>query len=322
MFEPNIAKEIRKKIDAVFYDGRVVPAHTENEHFYKDSEDGEVYASVTTKTSLLSRKYYKQMAADKAVEYIQKFLLENNDPEPEEIGKAFANARYQHEADLNQAGIWGTHGHDLIDAYMQDWIKNSERPQDINTYADQSISPQGICAGLGALKFFDDYTLFPIASEKKVISKKHRYGGTLDSLWLVGEVWKERIGDSSCSHTWGNKGEHVKCMKCGREEKLVLSLLDWKTSNQIFGYGSMGKYDYAMQVAAYAMALKEMAKVTCKSHWIVRFDKKEPKYEIGVIQDIKKAGEAFLAMNVVNDFARSHEAPILPLVVKKQRMTL
>ena len=320
MFEPNIATEIREKIDAVFYPDRVVPAHTEYEHYYRDSEDNEVYPSVTTKTSLLSRKYYKQMAADKAVEHIQTALINGVD----DMGPIFDEARKRHITDLEQAGTWGTHGHDMVDGYVSDWIKNAERPDDIVPYSIEETSPEGVCSALGAMKFFDDYTLFPIVSEKKIISKKHRYGGTLDSLWLVGEVYKERTGISHKHqvHVWANKGvDHVKCMECGREEKLILTLIDWKTSNMIFGRGSMGKYDYAMQVAAYNMALVEMTGIRPKKHWIVRLDKKKPSYEIGYITDIKRAGKAFIAMNTVSDFARSREEAVSPLI-RKDRIIL
>lgn len=311
MFEPSLATELRDKIEEVFPPERVVPAHTEHEHYYKDSYDEEVYPSVTTKTSLLSRKYYKQLAANKAVDHIQEYLINNREAEPEDIARVLQEARNKHVEDLDLAGMWGTHGHDMVDEYVRTWIETKERPKDIMVFAKSDTSPEGKCAALGAMKFFDDYTVFPIASEKKIISKKHRYGGTLDSLWLVGEPYKNRDGDKDCDHLWSETGKHsVACMKCNRKCKLFILLGDWKTSNAIFGYGQMGKYDYAMQVSAYAMALKEMAKITCQKHWIIRLDKYKPFYEVGTITNIKKAGKAFLAMNMVSEFARSSEAPV------------
>lgn len=322
MFVPSIALELREKINSVFYEGRVIPRHTETQHFYEDVTDNEIYASVTTKCALLSRDYYKQMAADKAVDHIVENIPRFSKMEPEEITEVFSYAREAHKHDLKRAGDFGTHGHDLVDRYVTEWIKTGSRPTDIKALVTPEISNEGVCAGLSAVKFFDEFTLFPIVSERKVLSKKHKYAGTLDSLFLVGEVYKGRVGEPRCNHWWFEKsGGKIKCDACKREEQLVLSLLDWKTSNQIFGVGSMSKFDYAMQVAAYSMAIKEMTKLTCKKHWIVRLDKKTPSYEIGVIADIKKAGKAFLAINEVSNYARSPQPPIEPLF-KKQVITL
>lgn len=319
MFTPSLALELREKINKVFYEGRVVPKHTETQHFYQDVEDGETYASVTTKTSLLSRSYYKQMAADKAVDHIQNHILKFGEMSPEQITEVFSYAREAHKHDLERAGLWGSHGHDTLDKYMQAWLKTNERPKNISDFfAD--ISNEGKCAALSGELFVHDYTVFPVASELRVISKKHKYAGTLDSLWLVGDVAPEN--QNRCVHTWFEKGKNkIKCHNCGQTETLSLLLGDWKSSNQIFGYGAMGKYEYAMQVAAYDMALTEMVGIKCKKHWIVRLDKQRPYYEIGVITDIKKAGKAFLSMNMIDGFAHSKIAPIEPLN-KKNIITL
>lgn len=316
MFTPSIATEIRQKIDSVLYEGRVQPRHTEYQHFYEDTVDGEVYASVTTKTSLLSREYYKQMAADKAVDHVQSALIRFNTMEPEEIAAVFTYAREAHKHDLNRAGEWGTHAHDIVDRYVSSWLATGERPQDIKEFWLPTDSNEGKCASLGGEMFMKSRTMFPIASEKYVISKKHKYAGTLDSLWLVGEVYKNREGSTECDggHVWFEKGkDKIVCDRCGREEQLFLLLGDWKSSNQIFGHGSMGKYEYAMQVAAYDIAITELTKLKCKKHWIIRLDKQKPMYEVGVITDIKQARKAFICMNTVSDFARSRVAPLEPI---------
>lgn len=321
MFVPTLAQELREKIATVFYDGRVVPKHTDTQHYYEDVQDGEVYASVTTKTSLLSRDYYKQLAADKAVEHIQAHITRFSVMEPEQITEVFTYAREAHVHDLNRAGMWGTHGHDTVDKYVDMWIKTNVQPKDMTEFFGD-VSNEGKCAALSAEKFMHDHTMFPLASELKVISKKHKYAGTLDSLWLVGEVYKGRIGEPRCNHWWFEKGkDKIKCDSCKREEKLSVLLGDWKTSNYIFGVGTKSKFDYALQVMAYAIALKEMAGIPCKKHWIVRLDKQKPHYEIGVITNPKLAAKTFLAMNDVSNFARSSTPPIEPLF-KKQIITL
>ena len=314
MFEPQLATKIREQIQTVFTDGRIVPRHTEHQHFYEDTVDGELYASVTTKTSLLSREHYKQMAADKAVDHIMEKMVMFSDMEPEQITEVFSYARQAHVHDLKRAGTWGTHGHDVVDRYVSAWIEHKDRPLDIKDFVvSEETSNEGICAALSASKFFDDYTLFPIVSEKKIVSKKHKYAGTLDSLWCVGEVFQESHGDGSCRHNWFDKShDKVACGLCGRVEKLSIMLGDWKTSNSV-----LGKHEYLLQISFYANALKEMCGVIPKKYWIVRLDKKSPHYEIVYLPDIKTATEAALAMNQVYDFTVDKEQALRPLRVKQ-----
>ncbi len=321
MFTPSLAIELRTKINEVFYPDRVVPRHTDTQHFYQDVEDGQIYASVTTKTSLLSRSFYKQMAADKAVDHIQSVMM-SSDYNVDNIAETFAYAREAHVHDLKKAGTWGTHGHDLVDRYITAWIETGERPVDITAFKNEETSNEGVCAGLGAMQFFDTRTMFPIVSEKKVLSKKYGYAGTLDSLFLIGEVYKGRAGKASCEHNWMEKGKNkIACARCGRQEELVLTLCDWKTSNQIFGIGPMSKFDYALQVMAYDGALKEMTGIKCKRQWIIRLDKTKPHFEVGVIADPKAAHKAFIAINDVSNFARRTAPPLEPLN-KKEVITL
>jgi hypothetical protein len=322
MFTPSLAINLRNKINTVFYEGRVEPRHTEFQHFYADVEDGQVYSSVTTKTSLLSRAFYKQMAADKAVDHIQSNLANLSKMEPEEIVEVFNYAREAHVHDLKKAGNWGTHGHDLVDKYMNMWIETGEKPVDIRAFIIDETSNEGICAGLSAVKFIDSYTMFPVVSEKKVLSKRYGYAGTLDSLWLIGEVYKGREGKLDCVHNWMEKGiDKIGCAKCNRQERLILTLCDWKTSNQIFGIGPMSKFDYALQVMAYDMAMYEMTRIRSRRQWIIRLDKQKPHFEVGVIADPKAAAKAFIAINEVSLFASRSQPPLEPLI-KKNIITL
>lgn len=311
MFEPTLAVELREKINSVFYEGRVIPRHTETQHFYEDAEDGVLYRSVTTKTSLLSKDIYKQIAADLAVDHIQQFML-SRDYDPEKISQIFSEAREAHIHNLKRAGSWGTDGHNLTDLFVSEWIKTGKQPEDIKAFIPAGLSNEGVCAGLSVQLFFNDYTLFPIVSEKKILSKKYKYAGTLDSLFLVGSVYKERDGRKDCKHNWFNKGsDKVACGLCGRQEELAISLLDWKTSNTI-----MRQYSYSVQVALYAQALKEMCGIKTENNWIVRMDKFQPKYEIGIIPDIKVAIQAGIAINNLSDFANDREQDIRPLIQK------
>lgn len=313
-------KELQNKIATIFFAGRVVPKHTATEHFYLDTVDGKVYPSVTAMTGLLAKNHLKQWAANRAAEVMTDYINGRDTFDRQELLKAVEESRYAHQYNFNRASVWGSHGHDLVDLYVQRWLKTGKKPDlDILSLAEPDISNEGKCAALGAMKFFSDYTLFPIVSESKVISKKYGYAGTLDSLWLIGEVYKGRVGEGDCRHEWLEKRfDTIHCARCNREEKLSIILVDLKTSNQIFGYGDTAHFDYAAQTSAYASALKEMTGVACKQIWVVRLEKKKPHYEIGMVTDPKGAFELFKNLSKVGVYIKSGAVPLEPLVGKKK----
>jgi hypothetical protein len=95
-----------------------------------------------------------------------------------------------------------------------------------------------------------------VMGDTKVASLLHGYGGSLDALGVTAD---------------------------GR-----IVLLDWKTSNAIYD-------EYALQVAAYAKAYEEMYGATVSEAWIVRFGKKDAKFEVKKLKDIEHSFLAFLA---------------------------
>lgn len=310
MYTPSLVTELRQNITTVFYDGRVVPRHTDTEHYYEDTEDGELYPSVTARTGILEKAHLKQWAANQAVDSMLMFLGSRSDYEPHELAEAAREARDAHKKRLDQASNWGTEAHDLVDRYVTLWI-NGERPASIKDLASPTTSGEAIAAALGAERFYHTHTLFPIVSEKKIISKKHKYGGTLDTLFVLGQPTK-RKGNSHCQHEWADKGKNkIHCLNCQREEDLVLLLLDLKTSNTVYN-----QYTYANQLAGYNLALKEMARVAPKLHWILQVKKNRPDYEVAVVRDIKHAEAGFLMMNQLAQYIESIDTPLVPLKQK------
>jgi hypothetical protein len=309
-----LQKKLQATISTVFYDGRVVPEHTKYEHFYRDTKDGSLYPSVTGALQVLNKPHLKQWAVNRAIEHIINWA--SKIPIITKVGlyEQLEIAKKAHTVKLEQASIWGTDGHDVVDMYVDRWITQGKKPvESILTLASADISNEGKCAALGAEKFFNDYTLFPIVSEKKIISKKHRIGGTLDSLWLIGEVYKDRKGDEFGVHEWLEKGDdHIRCRLCGREEKLSVIMIDLKTSNNIIDDA------YAMQVSTYGYGiLSEMCKIKPKLHWILQLDKNKPKYTIGVIDEPKKAFDAFLLAHALNQYRRSNPDAVRMLITKQ-----
>ncbi len=307
-------RKLQETISTVFYDGRVVPEHTQYEHFYRDTSDGSLYPSVTGALQILNKPYLKQWAVNRGIEHLIDWA--NKVPEITKLGlyEQLEIAKKAHTIKLEQASIWGTDGHDAVDAYVKKWLEEGKKPiSSILDLAAPDISNEGKCAALGAQKFFNDYTLFPIVSEKKIVSKKHRIGGTLDSLWLIGEVYKERKGSDTCTHQWLEKWVYkIHCSQCGREESLSLIMIDLKTSNNIIDTA------YAMQVSTYGYGiLGEMCKIKPKLNWILQLDKNKPKYTIGVINNPKAAFEAFLLAHKLNQYDRNNKDAVRMLIQKQ-----
>lgn len=307
-----LQKEIRAKIKDVFYDGRVIPCHTQYEHFYKDKEDGEIYPSVTGVISVIAKPYLKQWAVNRGVDYVRDWAINMPVINRIDLYEVLERSKTVHKNVLETASLWGTDGHNIVDMYVDLWITAGKRPtQSILDLASKSISLEGKCASLGAEKFFNKHTLFPIISEEKILSKKHKIGGTLDSLWLIGETYKRREGDKNCNHEWlEQKNKDIVCSKCQRHEKLSLILIDLKTSNQIT------TIDYALQVSTYSAILTEMCGIKPKTHWILQLNKNKPDYTIGVVENVGKHAKTFLHTQALFQHMKLETEPVKMLKVK------
>lgn len=285
-----LQEELRNKINSVFYEGRVIPAHTEYEHFYKDKEDGEIYPSVTGVLGVIEKRYLKQWAVNRGVEYVRDWAINMPVINRVDLYEVLERSKIAHKTILETASMWGTDGHNVVDEYVKLWIETGKEPTcSILDLASIDISNEGKCAALGAEKFFNKHTLFPIVSEKKILSKKHKIGGTLDSLWLIGEAYNRQEGDKHCLHEWAEQGNgDIVCSKCTRREKLTLILIDLKTSNQI------NSLEFAIQCSTYSSILTEMCAIKPKIHWILQLNKNKPDYTIGVIDNISRHAKIFL----------------------------
>ena len=313
-----LQKQLQDAISTVFYDGRVVPEHTQYEHFYRDTSDGSLYPSVTGALQILNKPFLKQWAVNRAIESLTEWATKAPEISKLELYEQLEIAKKAHTIKLETASRWGGEGHNIIDSYIGEWIKIGNKPDfPILKLAADDISNEGKCTALGAEMFFNDFTLFPIVSEKKIISKKHRIGGTLDNLFLIGECYKGREGRTECRHQWLEKRlDIIHCSQCNREEKLTLALLDIKTSNQL-------SWEYALQTASYGYGmLGEMCKLKPKITWILQLDKNKPKYTIGVVDDPKKAFDAFILAHGLNQYYKGNETTAVRMLITKQVIKL
>lgn len=81
-----------------------------------------------------------------------------------------------------------------------------------------------------------------------------------------------------------------------------ICILDWKTSNAIYP-------EYAWQVSAYAKAWEEMNDQpnSVIEATVVRFDKKQAKFEVKKVASIEKSFEMFLnCLSLYNSRNESH----------------
>lgn len=121
---------------------------------------------------------------------------------------------------VGKAATAGTIGHDMIEGnllYGKLWLPGEPLPETAAN-ADEGIITKSRNSFAQFLKWNAQTKLKIIQTEKSLVSEKHRYGGTWDGI--------------------------------GRDVEGKLVLIDWKTSNHVYG-------DYLYQLAAYAILIEE-----------------------------------------------------------------
>lgn len=313
------AEQIQLVLREKIPEGLVVAEHTNDGHFYRYIPTNVKYASVTTKNGILDAPHLKKWAARLGVEHL--LLKIKADPSilsrEQELEELKHQAILVHQDEFEDAGDIGTRGHEVIDAWLQDWIKYGKRPDDVRAYI------KGEDARLWAISrsaemFCRDFNVFPVASEMKVVSLRHKFAGTLDSLMMVQNILER--GDPKCQHlyffyTHKNLNKRI-CIHCKQKIELEFSIVDWKTSN------SIDKVEYAMQVAAYWQAIWEMTGLRPKRIYIVRLDKTQAKYEVRVLANRAKARRAFLHCSKVWDWMNEGTGDKLIPLFTKERVAL
>lgn len=312
--------EIKRKLEIGLPEGLLIPEHTEDSHFYRNTKENKVYASVSTKCGILDSPHLKKWASTLSVDC----LLKNITPEILQQNDEVVMEKLRLQAILapqdyfEEAGDIGTRCHKVIESYEKEWIKTGIRPENITSFIKDDNDSRVYATTRSAQMFCDDFELIPLMAELIVCSVRHKYAGTLDLLALVFNATHK--GNSGIckprEHVYlnGNKGE-VECMKCGREGKIELAIVDWKTSN------SIDKNEYAMQVAAYWRALKEMTGLNVKKIYLVRLDKKIAKYEFRILEKPVKAFAAFFKLASVYDWLMNDEGKLVN-INKKEAITL
>lgn len=306
-------------------EGLIVAQHNERGHFYRYTPTGAVFPSVTTKCNILDAPHLKVWSARLAVEHFAAHFSESRD-----IEKLKHEAILVHQDQFKEAGDIGTRGHDVIDEYLKQWMRDGKRPSDIrdvvrdmihkNVDGDKYDDPRVFAIARSAELFCYEWNVIPLASEMRVASLRHKFAGTLDALMMVLHV--KQKGDDSCEkqmafdgstgrdhdflQTSTSRPNNVRCLNCGLTGEYEFALVDWKTSN------SIDKVEYAMQTSTYWQGLFETAGLRTKRIYIVRLDKTKAKYEVRVLTNRSAAFRAFLQTSKVYDWLNDgHEKLVL-----------
>ncbi len=125
------------------------------------------------------------------------------------------------EAIMNRSAEEGTAVHAAVEAILK------KQPIDIPPSIQPSIN--------AFMEFYDNNLVTPLKIEERIVSRQHRYAGTIDIL---------------------------------AEVNGVVGVLDIKTSQAVYR-------DYGMQTAAYIQALSEDPSIPPLTSWILRLDQNQ-----------------------------------------------
>lgn len=295
----------------------ILAEHDERGHWYRYVNNGQLYPSVTGILGVLAgSENLKKWAARLAIEYYEKRWRQGMTPVEKELLRK--SSILAHQDEFEDAGLVGNFGHDIVEQYLLKWMETGVRPDDIRPFVGNAEDARRWAIARSAELFCKDYFVEPIASELLVASVKHGFAGTLDSLMMVAKTIK-KSEDPECKHHFiqsstSNPNKRMCAIlgnKCKMEIEMELVLVDFKTSNQI------DKNEYAIQVCAYAYALKEMTGIKVKHLMILRLDKEKAKYEMLRVNSPSKAFQAFKACNKVYGWKTNREDKLSRWVEKQ-----
>lgn len=281
-------ESVLKKIDSQVR-GKVLSAHTEDEHFYRLS-DSSMVASVTTKMIVekpLLRDYY----ARKAIEYFVKdakyrLLTEQN------IEMHTQAALQQPTKEKDDAAAVGTAVHNIIDQYLkhqnpgsiEDFIPKVPVADIFTNRNNDLVDGRIVSACLAAEKAIKESPVKVLTSEINVGSISLGTAGQVDAI-----MWNE--------------------------ETQQVEIWDWKTSNYVFP-------THSMQLAAYAFMFTEMCGVPISAAYVVHIDKEKARYKKYQVADMERSLEMFRAIASIYDWEQDPEPKLIDTTKKVIKMEL
>jgi hypothetical protein len=309
-------QEIRQVISEKIPEGLIVPAHTDQGHFYLHVPSGQSFASVTTKMQgEVDNPHLKIWASRLAAENMADRILQDKTylDDTVRLTGLKDESIMIHRDQFESAGIIGTLSHSAVEKYNDEWIEIGLRPINYEKFLDGK-DPRETAVLRSAMEFYNDFYYIPVASELLVCNLKDKYAGTLDCLGFVildagvcpkADNQKHDFSWQLSSKDWTKR----ECIHCGKKAKYRLALIDYKTSNSI-----KKKPTYCAQVSAYAKAFNIMTGIKVHDHIIVRLDKKQAKYEAIRIKDPVECYRNFKLMQALSpwlDPSLDHAEPII-----------
>ena len=261
-----------------FYNDEITLEYDPEKHTYAVIDKHSIIPvpSVTTVVKVIDKS---QILINWAVKLtVEKLLSSISFPiDEQEFVKKVLLAKKAHRERLEDAGNVGTRSHDWIEWYIRQTLSSAKDQVSYLSDLDQDQSYddriKSCCSA--AVGWMLKHDVRWVSTERKIYSREYMYAGTLDGIAIV----------SSC--------DNREC--CPHEFKDRLSLIDWKTSNQLY-------QEYLFQTAAYQHAYQEETGDSIVDRWIIRLGKEDGSFEPWHLEgDFEEDFKTFLScLNLTN----------------------
>ena len=169
----------------------------------------------------------------------------------EEFEQILEAARKTDRDLLDEAADIGHQAHTWLEGVITEKLAGNENRLH-ELLAKLPLDERACNCCIAAVEWMVRHNVKWVATERKVYSRKHGYAGTMDGLAYC----------SSCDDP----------MCCPEPFTDVLSIVDWKSSNQLV-------VTYLLQVAAYWAAYVEETGEPIKDRWIIRLGKEDGEFD-------------------------------------------
>ena len=276
------ALQLREQILRRIPPGSIVPAHTDEGHFYTITAVNDTVPSVTGKLQILKDRGLANYNMNRLADYVFEHWKEFTDAN---LMEHLEKGRKVGQENFEEAGDIGNEVHETRKKYFDKWIETQEQPANILDFLDPLQQDKRIISALrGFEKFVNEHGYTPIVCELYVYvyNKAYKIGGTLDDIGLIRIERNYSEGETvdpnrrACKHDLmanalnpSNGG----CIKCGYSYRYQLVLLDLKTSNQF-------KDHYYLQVCCYKWMFGSLTRMRPKKVLIVKVSKDDGTYKL------------------------------------------
>ena len=234
-----------------FYNGEIILRFSERDHVYYRIDDGVPVPveGVTSVCSIIDKSLYLipwacKMMAEKLLRTMPSIVPSNEMPQETlsilwtDFELLVADAKKAHRERLTDAGDVGTAAHNWIEDSIR-WAITFNKGVVENLTEQAPEDERARNCGHAALDWMKENHVVWKNTEHKIYSREFGYAGTMDGL---------------------------------AEVRGILSVVDWKTSNNL-------RTEYLLQTAAYLQAHKEEFGVEIPDRWILRLGKDEADFE-------------------------------------------